>query len=154
MRTLYIECNMGAAGDMLMAALYELLDDKEGFLNVMNHLGLPGVRLEAQPGSSCGIAGTHMQVTVHGEEEKEPAAAGCGQEHNHGNSVHTEQHHGHCHEQDHGHAHGDHHGENHKHDAGTQAPHGYHHHVSPGHIARLIDGLELPEEVKRPARAV
>ena len=53
MRTLYIECNMGAAGDMLMAALYELLDDKEGFLNVMNHLGLPGVRLEAQPGSSC-----------------------------------------------------------------------------------------------------
>ena len=55
MRTLYIECNMGAAGDMLMAALYELLDDKEGFLNVMNHLGLPGVRLEAQPGSSCGI---------------------------------------------------------------------------------------------------
>ena len=154
MRTLYIECNMGAAGDMLMAALYELLDDKEGFLNVMNHLGLPGVRLEAQPGSSCGIAGTHMQVTVHGEEEKEPAAAGCGQEHNHGNSVHTEQHHGHCHEQDHGHDHGDHHGENHKHDAGTQAPHGYHHHASPGHIARLIDGLELPEEVKRHARAV
>ena len=75
MRTLYIECNMGAAGDMLMAALYELLDDKEGFLNVMNHLGLPGVRLEAQPGSSCGIAGTHMQVTVHGEEEKEPVKA-------------------------------------------------------------------------------
>ena len=31
MRTLYIECNMGAAGDMLMGALYELLEDKEDF---------------------------------------------------------------------------------------------------------------------------
>ena len=30
MKTLYIECNMGAAGDMLMSALYELLEDKTG----------------------------------------------------------------------------------------------------------------------------
>ena len=30
MRTLYIECKMGAAGDMLMASLYELLEDKQG----------------------------------------------------------------------------------------------------------------------------
>lgn len=159
MRTLYIECNMGAAGDMLMAALYELLEDKEEFLNVMNHLGLPGVRLEAQSGSSCGIAGTHMKVTVHGEEETEPAAAGCRQEHHQGSSVHTEQHHGHCHEQDHGHDHGDHHGEHHEHDAGTQGSHGHHHqgghhHASLGYIARLIDGLELPDEVKHHARAV
>ena len=29
MKTLYIECNMGAAGDMLMAALYELLSDEQ-----------------------------------------------------------------------------------------------------------------------------
>ena len=74
MRTLYIECKMGAAGDMLMASLYELLEDKQGFLDTMNGLGLPGVRVEAQTSSSCGIAGTHMKVTVNGEEEMEPAA--------------------------------------------------------------------------------
>ena len=80
MRTLYIECKMGAAGDMLMASLYELLEDKQGFLDTMNGLGLPGVRLEAQKSSSCGIAGTHMKVTVHGEEEHEPAE---GHDHDH-----------------------------------------------------------------------
>ena len=31
MKTLYIDCNMGAAGDMLMSALLELHSDAEGF---------------------------------------------------------------------------------------------------------------------------
>ena len=38
MKTLYLECAMGAAGDMLMAALYELLDDREGFLLSLIHI--------------------------------------------------------------------------------------------------------------------
>ena len=33
MRTLYIDCAMGAAGDMLTGALLELLDDADGFLH-------------------------------------------------------------------------------------------------------------------------
>ena len=83
MRTLYIECNMGAAGDMLMGALYELLEDKERFLKTMNSLGLPGVHVEAEAGKTCGIAGTHMRVTVHGEEE-----AACGHDHAHDHHHH------------------------------------------------------------------
>ncbi len=86
MKTLYIECNMGAAGDMLLAALYELLDDKQRFLDKMNSLKLPGVRLEAQKGSACGIAGTHMAVTVYGEEETEsekPDTHAHGHAHDH-----------------------------------------------------------------------
>ena len=126
MRTLYIECNMGAAGDMLLAALYELLEDKSAFLDTMNGLGLPGVHLEAVPGTTCGIAGTHMRVTVHGEEEHEPAA-GHGHGHAHG--------HDHAHPHEHAHAHA-------------------HHHATPGHIAEIIDGLTLPDAVKQHARSV
>ena len=46
MKTLYLECNMGAAGDMLTAALCELLPDPEGFTARLNALKLPGVRFE------------------------------------------------------------------------------------------------------------
>ena len=126
MKTLYLECKMGAAGDMLMAALYELLDQdqREEFLRTMNHLGLPGVEVAPVPAKTGGIAGTHMQVTVHGREEHE---------HDH----HHDHEHGHDHEHDHEHHH-DHH----------------HHHATPGHIAELIDGLPLPQAVKDQARSV
>ena len=33
MKVLYFQCNMGAAGDMLNAALLDLIDDKEAFLD-------------------------------------------------------------------------------------------------------------------------
>ena len=155
MKTLYIECNMGAAGDMLMSALYELLEDKQGFLDVMNGLGLPGVKVEAQQGKTCGIAGTHMAVTVNGEEETE-SGAGEGHLHEHG----PEEARGHVHDHEHGHLHrhgeeGEHHHGHHRHDDHVHGdgPRG-HYHATPGHIADLIGSMNLPEEVKRHARAV
>ena len=70
MRTLYLDCSMGAAGDMLTAALLELVDDREGFVKRLNALGIPGVVFEAEQAVKCGITGTHMRVTVNGEEEE------------------------------------------------------------------------------------
>ena len=76
MKTLYLECGMGAAGDMLMAALLELIPDRQSFLDQMNALGLPGVQVGAEPAVKCGITGTHMKITVHGEEEESEDADG------------------------------------------------------------------------------
>ena len=76
---------MGAAGDMLMGALYELCPDKEGFLRDMNRL-LPGVTLTAETVTRQGIAGAHMRVAVHGREE--------GHHHDHD---HDHEHHHHHH---------------------------------------------------------
>ena len=66
MKTLYLECNMGAAGDMLTAALLELTGDRQAFVEKMNALGLPGVKVSAEPTMKCGITGTHMKVTGRG----------------------------------------------------------------------------------------
>ncbi len=68
MKTLYLGCAMGAAGDMLMAALYELLPDKIAFLEKMNRL-LPNLSVIPEKSVKCGIQGTHMAVKYHGEEE-------------------------------------------------------------------------------------
>lgn len=71
MKLLYLDCGMGAAGDMLAAALLELLPDKDGFLEKMNRLGLPGVTVSAEKAVKCGITGTHFRVEVLGTEEDE-----------------------------------------------------------------------------------
>ena len=59
MRTLYIDCGMGAAGDMLTAALLELLPDSDAFIKELNELGIPGVTFKKEPSVKCGITGTH-----------------------------------------------------------------------------------------------
>lgn len=69
MKKLYLDCAMGAAGDMLMAALLELTEDREAALRELNALGLPGVEITAEPCRKCGILGTHVHVKIHGHEE-------------------------------------------------------------------------------------
>ena len=71
MKTLFIECNMGAAGDMLMGALYELLTDaeKDSFLKTMNGLFPDQIMLHATASEKCGIWGTKMNVVILGQEE-------------------------------------------------------------------------------------
>lgn len=69
MKTLYLDCAMGAAGDMLAAALLELLPDPDEFIAQMNLLGIPGVDFSREPSVKCGVSGTHFSVRIHGEEE-------------------------------------------------------------------------------------
>ena len=99
MKTLYFDCGMGAAGDMLMASLYEICPDKAGFLKTMNAMGLPGLSVEAEPAVKCGITGTHMKVTIHGEEEESVDVDLQGHVHDHAEQ-HDHDHHEHCHDHD------------------------------------------------------
>ena len=122
---------MGAAGDMLTGALLELHPHPEEFVQRMNGLHIPGVEFSAQPAVKCGITGTHVSVTVHGEEEES---------HDHP--------HGHDHPHDHGHGHDHPHG--HDHDHG----HGHHHHAGMGDIRHILSHLDIPQQVRQDAQAV
>lgn len=134
MKTLYLECNMGAAGDMLMGALLELYPDKEGFLDRMNHL-MEGVSVRAEKAETCGIGGTHMEVRVGGQEEISEDA---------GEPAHVQEH-VHDHDHDHGHEHG------HDH-AGPVPAHTHAHvHAALSDVCERIRGFDLPEEVKEKA---
>jgi len=90
MKTLYLDLSMGAAGDMLNAALYELLvtnEQKAEYITTMNALGLDGVTVDLSKCTKQGITGTHMTVKVHGVEE--------GHHHDHDHAHEHEHHHHH-----------------------------------------------------------
>lgn len=69
MKILYLDCGMGAAGDMMSSALFELIDDKNAFLEKINSAGIPNVIVSAENAVKCGISGTQLKVKINGEEE-------------------------------------------------------------------------------------
>ena len=69
MKILYFDCAMGAAGDMLMAALLELHPAKEDFLARLNAALAGKAVVSASPDVRRGICGTHVSVVIDGEEE-------------------------------------------------------------------------------------
>lgn len=179
MKTLYIECAMGAAGDMLTAALLDLLspEEQQAFLEQMNRL-LPGVQVKANPAQKCGVQGLHVQVLVNGEEEHShdhgpvhpevhptPAVHEHPHEHAHEHDhkhAHDHEHHhdhkhDHEHEHEHHHDHGHEHHHDHVHEHGHDHPHdhehghGHHHHATMAWVEHTIQETNLPPEVKEQA---
>ena len=140
MKTLYFDCGMGAAGDMLTAALLELHPEPDAFLQRLNALGIPGVTFATEKTAPCGITGTRMVVRVNGQEEE---SLDHHEEHHHG-----EQEHMHSHE-DHGHVH---HHEEHTHSHGE---HGYsHEHYDLHSISHIVAELDIPQKVREDVMAV
>ena len=126
---------MGAAGDMLTAALLEIVPDKDKCVRELNAIGIPGVRFETAPSVKCGITGTHVSVKIDGVEEADLLSDA---EHNYE--------HGHEHDHQYDHEHG------HEHDHGHD--HGHHHHASMADIEAIVSGLNIENTVKDDVLAV
>ena len=136
-KVLYLECKTGAAGDMLMGALYGLLTEEQKalFLEKINAIS-EEVRVIPQEECKQGIGGIHMKVEINGEEEGTEHA----HEHTHEDShVHT---HEHIHEDGHTHSH------EHAHH------HGHHAHTSVAAILEKISALDLSDTVKKHAEGI
>ena len=142
MKTLYIECNMGAAGDMLLASLAELTGDVKACEDKLNSLGIPDVTYEFEKSVKCGIEGTHAHVAVHGVEEDEHMHDHHHEEHHH---EHTHEEHAHTHEHEH-------HDHDHHHEHEHEEHH--HHHTHMSDIENIINGLNVSDKVKADALAV
>ena len=126
MKTLYIDCSMGAAGDMLTAALAEVTGDIKKAENDLNSLGIPGVEYIIEKTEKMGVTGTSVRVMVNGAEEVTE-------------DVNEGHHHEHDHHHDHEHEH-HHHGHEHS-----------HHHSSMSDIEDMINGTAASDKVKKDA---
>lgn len=133
MKQLYLECNMGAAGDMLNAALFDICtgEQKKEYLETMNHLS-DRIQIKMENVVNSSITGNHMQVLVQtGEGVVEEGEV----EHDHGAHPH----------EDHDHHHGDHDHDHHHH---------HHEHHSLADIHHLMDSFPVSEQVKAHVKAV
>lgn len=131
-KILYLECKTGAAGDMLMGALYSLLTEEQKVL-FLEKLNAISEEVCVIPQEICkqGIGGIHMKVEINGTEEGTEA-------HHHHEHNHHEEEHGHTHDHDHAHSHA----------------HGQHSHTSVAAILEQISKLDMSDAVKRDAEGI
>lgn len=132
MKTLYLECGMGAAGDMLTAALLDLFKEPEQIIDKLNRIGIPKVKYVIEDSEKCGIKGMHVRVLVDGIEE---APADMDETFAH-KEMNDRMHNDHIHN-DHVHDH--------------QPGHHAHHHSSMHDIENIIQGLDVNDNVKKNA---
>lgn len=135
-KILYLECKTGAAGDMLMAALYSLLleEDKKIFIEKMNAIS-DEITVEPEEVRMQGIGGIHMRVAVKGKEEDHALAEACGHTHPH---VHEQEDAGCTH--------------SHEHTQESKTTHSHaHHHTGYDVILKEIESRSLSSAVKQHA---
>ena len=170
MKTLYLDCGMGAAGDMLTAALLELLPEPEQFTKKFMAAGIPGVEMKTEKTQKCGITGTHVHIYVNGEEEETEDVHDHEHHHDHhhhdddphhdaghnhdDDHYHSDEHHlDHDHHHDHNHSHDEHH--HHEHDHHDDHSHHHHHsHHSMHDIETIVNGLQMEDSIKQDVLAV
>ncbi|WP_288776005.1 LarC family nickel insertion protein [uncultured Eubacterium sp.] len=165
-KILYLECKTGAAGDMLMGALYSLLTEEEKvlFLEKLNAIS-EDVRVCPQEICKQGIGGIHMKVEINGTEEGTEV-------HHHHEHDHHEEEHGHTHDHEHHHAHeheyAEEHvhtheemhihsheeGHTHDHEHAHSHAHGHHSHTSVATILEQISKLDMSDTVKKDAEGI
>ncbi len=65
MKTLFLECNMGATGTMLLSALYDASEHKASFIEIMNEAFAPfSITVSAVSICRYGIPGTDIQFQI------------------------------------------------------------------------------------------
>lgn len=124
MSVIYLDCSMGAAGDMLAAALLELCAEPDQVLDTLNRAFAGRAVLSAEKQEKKGLAGTHLHVSIGGTEE--------GDMQQHAGETVSENGHRHAHED------------------GAHR----HHHTSLQEVREFIGSLPLPETVLRDALAI
>lgn len=136
MRTLYLDCCSGIAGDMFLGALLDLGLDVGTFKDHLSKLGLQDFDIDVKRTAKFGFMGTDVNVRDLSAQERR---------HDHGAEGEHDHHH-------HDHDHHDHHDHDYDHHDHDHHDHDHHGHRSFNEIKTIIDRSGLSDEVK--SRAV
>ncbi len=157
MKSLYLECNAGISGDMLVAALLDLGADKAVLAKALDSIPAKGFSYNISRVSKAGVDCCDFDVVLDAEHENHDhdmaflhgAEAAYEHEHEH------EHHHAHCHEHEHEHEHHEHcHEHEHHHEhchEHEHTPHEHHHaheHRGLKEVIAIINATEMTDAAR------
>ena len=91
MKILYFDCKMGASGDMILGALYELAPNGDKIIEKLNSF-FEDVNVTVSDREKLGTWGKHIKVEIGGVEEESIDSDGHDHDHDHSHSHATRMH--------------------------------------------------------------
>lgn len=153
MKKLYLECNAGISGDMLVAALLDLGADRAKLDEALQSIPAKGFTYNISRVSKAGVDCCDFDVVLDAEHENHDhdmsflhGEAVAAQVHSHEHE--HEHHHEHDHEHEHEHCHEHHHEHEHDH---VHTPHEHHHHHEHRglkEVIEIINGTQMSEQAR------
>ncbi len=144
MKSLYLECNAGISGDMLVAALLDLGADKAVLAKALDSIPVKGFSYNISRVSKAGVDCCDFDVVLDAEHENHDHdmaflhGAEAAHEHEH------EHHHEHCHEHEHEH----HHEHCHEHEHTPHEHHHAHEHRGLKEVIAIINATEMTDAAR------
>lgn len=157
MKKLYLECNAGISGDMLVAALLDLGADRAKLDEALQSIPAKGFTYNISRVSKAGVDCCDFDVVLDAEHENHDhdmsflhGEAVAAQVHSHEHEHCHEHHHDHEHEHGHEHEHCHEHEHHHEHDH-VHTPHEHHHHHEHRglkDVIEIINGTQMSEQAR------
>ena len=156
MKSLYLECNAGISGDMLVAALLDLGADKEALDKALQSIPAKGFEYKISRVSKAGVDCCDFDVILdeeHANHDHDMAflhGNGDAVVHSHEHEHHHDHEHEHEHHHDHEHDHEHHHDHDHEHEH-SHVPHEHHHHHEHRglqEVIAIIDATDMSAAAK------
>ena len=155
MKKLYLECNAGISGDMLVAALLDLGADRAKLDEALQSIPAKGFTYNISRVSKAGVDCCDFDVVLDAEHENHDhdmsflhGEAVPAQVHSHEHE--HEHHHEHDHEHEHEHEHHHEHCHEHEHEH-VHTPHEHHHHHEHRglkEVIEIINGTQMSEQAR------
>ena len=152
MKSLYLECNAGISGDMLVAALLDLGADKEALDKALQSIPAKGFEYKISRVSKVGVDCCDFDVILdeeHANHDHDMAflhGNGDAVVHSHEHEHHHDHEHEHCHEHEHHHDHEHEHEHCHEHEhEHSHVPHEHHHHHEHRGLQEVIAIIDVTD---------
>lgn len=156
-KTLYLDCNSGISGDMMVACLLDLGADYTKLENILNSIPEKGFSIKKSRVMKSGIDCMDFDVVLEQDNHDHDMEYLFGHEHHHEGEHDHDHHHEHEHSHEHHHDDDHHHEHEHQHEHAHDHHHEHHHHHEHRSLAdvyNIIDNTSMSANANALAKKI